>query len=93
MELKHLVLKRELIDPAVVYSDTYADSQPSERLARQQCSAVVEELDKNSINCAAFDGNYYFSIYVSKSDLEVAKKVANECGLTYWSQYKYWGTN
>jgi hypothetical protein len=90
MKLANLVLKKELTDPVAIYTETYADSQSSERIAKEHCSDVAVKLDKNSIKYAAFDGDFYFDISVSRSDFEMAKKIAIESNLSYWSNYKYW---
>lgn len=86
-KLKFQVLKKDLVDRIAIFTDTYADSTPSEVDAKERCDQIAKILDKNHIKFAVFDGNFYFEVSVEKSDKEKVNILANESKLPFWIRY------
>ena len=79
-----LVLHKELVNPVRVFSQNYADSTPSERLAYEACDSIAKELNSRKIRYSAVDKSFYLEICIEAKDLLVAKKSSTESKLFFW---------
>lgn len=86
-ELKFQCLKGELHGATKIFSDTYADSTPSESHLRELCDSIAKELDKNEIKFAAFDGGFFMEIFVEACYLPEVKLIAKKSSIFAWSSY------
>ncbi|MEI6835316.1 MAG: hypothetical protein WCK59_00600 [Candidatus Falkowbacteria bacterium] len=96
MEVKQVILStgkiscqiqhQDLINPVCVFSQTYADSTPSEVLAQDACDRVARELNRKQINYSVFDPlGYYIEVSVENERLsEVIEVLSN-----YMCNHKY----
>lgn len=78
------VLEKDLNDPVVVYSQGYASCTLTEKHARESCEIVGKILNNNYVYFSGFDSDRSFSISVSKSDLDIVKKIAQQSKLEWW---------
>jgi hypothetical protein len=86
-KVKYQLPHRELEHPVAVFSETYADSTPSEKHAKDYADLVGKELIKNNIFFAAVDRDFFVEISVSWNDLLRAKEVAENGDLDYWKSW------
>lgn len=86
-KVKYQLPKRDLDSPMAVFSETYADSTPSEKHAKDYAELVGKELIKNNIFFAALDQDFFVEIVVSWNDLLRAKKVAEKSDMDYWKSW------
>jgi hypothetical protein len=73
--------------PVAVFSETYADSTPSEKHAKDYADLVGKELIKNNIFFAARDQDFYVEIVVSWDDLLKVKDIAEKSDMDYWKSW------
>lgn len=86
-KVKYQLLHRELEHPMAVFSETYADSTPSEKHAKDYADLVGKELIKNNIFFAARDQDFYVEIVVSRDDLLKVKYIAEKSDMDYWKSW------
>ena len=87
-KIKYQVKHQDLINPVCVFSQTYADSTPSEVLAQEACIEVALKLNKKQINYSVFDPlGYCINIFVEKKVLPEVKRIAEREYLSFWTEW------
>jgi hypothetical protein len=86
-KVKHQLPKRDLDSPMAVFSETYVDSTPSEKHAKDYAELVGKELIKNNIFFAALDQDFFVEIVVSWDDLLKVKEIAEKSDMDYWKSW------
>lgn len=85
--IKCQVSHKLLTDPICIFSQTYADSTPSERMAKEACDAVAAKLNAKEVKYSAIDNDFHFDISVSAEKKAEAVRIALSSGLKFWYDY------
>lgn len=81
------VSHKALVDPVRVFSQTYADSTPSERMAKEACDAVAAKLNAQEVKYSAVDNDFHFDISVSAEKKAEVAQIALSSDLKFWYDY------
>lgn len=76
-KFSYQVPRKNLVKPVCIFSQTYADSTPSERLAEEFCNDVALKLNKNQINYSVFDpAGFCIEISVEETDVSAVRIIS-----------------
>ena len=79
---------QNLVKPICIFSQTYVDSTPSERLAQESCNEVALSLNKNQINYSVCDPvGYCMEILVEEKDVSKVKIIAETDNLLFFKEW------
>lgn len=85
--IKCQVSHKKLAKPICVFSQTYADSTPSERMAQESCDCVATKLNIKEIEYSVVDYDFHIDVSVSAEKKAEVTEIALSSGLKFWYDY------
>lgn len=80
-------LHKDLINPIRVFSQNYADSMPSERMAQEACDNIANKLNGKKIPYSAVCYEFHLDLSVEAKNLTAVKAAASESDLHFWIEW------
>lgn len=80
-------LHEDLINPVCIFSQDYADSMPSEKMAQEACDHIANKLNRRKIPYSAVVHGFHLDLSVEAKNLMAVKAVASESGLRFWIEW------